>query len=589
MMDSDAPLPHHLTLMVGPPDQWVAYVLGLDLQSFEAANYPHDLQELVWVFERWGLADKDHPPSGPVYEDFHHTLQAQYPGQWEELEGKAKGKGKAKDARGQPKEEAPKEEPLPDEGAHVDLLKDPALLGRVVDAITAPASRDPLIGEDDNVVQLILVIQAKDSAEVRGLTAAGKSALVDHVLSAYRAWKKIAGMSDKALRHLPEGIKILYIVERRGIESGKSGKYKDETTSEYDVKVSISEGRVTFLEPQYDKAAKRWVTVENSLEIDSFILTTTEVTGPAEYENRIHVLQVHDDEAMNARVRDSQLDRAKSFSWDKKDYTSERELVTKALAYVDQKGPMPDDVALPFAEALRQMLSAKSSAVRRNTPKLIKLVKACARLHFLQRELTSDGRGVVATPEDLALVLYTGAGSLEASLSAISEKAKIVLDICRELEKAKLHITTERIRANAGDKLPQLGSKKTIRRLVGTLSEAGALTTSSEKEGKFNVYEVEPRVDSFVCLDVAKILRDAWAEYDDWVEAGKEYLDRPPLPCLHVPEGTGHDLAPIRAQSLNLADGPPMSLNLDSVDSGTRGQEKGGSLSSGIVEEEDKP
>jgi hypothetical protein len=527
----------------------VFYVEGFDAVSFESKGYGYDLGMLEGQFREWGVQ-----ASGPVFEKLHHELQAAY---------------------GVEDQEAAEGEEEADDSAVLALLEDPALLGRLVEAVTAPESADPLLGEDDNAVQLTLVIQAKDSAEVRGLTAAGKNALVDHVLSVYRTWKKTAGMSDKALRHLPEGIKILYIIERRGIESGQSRMYKDETTSEYDVKVSISEGKIAFLESRYDQKAKKWVTVEIPLEIDSFILTTTEVTGPAENENRIHVLQVHDDEAMNARVRDSQLDIARSFSWNKKDYTADRELVTKALAYVDKNGPKPDDVILPVCGALRQMLSAKSSAVRRSTPKLIKLVKACARLHFLQRELTADGRGVVATPEDLAFVLYTGAGSLEASLSAIPEKAKIVLDICRELEKAKLSITTERIRANAGDKLPQLGSKKTIRRLVGTLSEAGALNVSSEKEGKFNVYEVEPLSDSFVHLDVAKVLRDAWAEYDDWVAAGKEYLDSPLLSCPPVSEQTEQNLTPIDGQSTNLADNPRMSSNPDSVGSGTRGHEDG--------------
>lgn len=396
----------------------------------------------------------------------------------------------------------------------VKLLEDPGLLFQLEQAITAQNSAEPLLGENDNAITLLFVLIGKGSVEVRGQTASGKNTLVDHVLAIFPpgSWEKVGGLTDKSLRYLPEDIRILYVTERRGLESGQRGV---ESTAEYDAKLSISEGVVSVAVTERDPDTHEFKTVFRNVAIESIIFTSTEVSAPPELENRLTVLYVKDDFKQNALIRDSQLSSATVPSWERKDIAAERALASRALRYVMDQAP--GEVIIPFAPALAQILSERSSVVRRNTPKLLTLIKSCARLHYKQRRVIqgADGkRAIVAEPLDLAIVLYTSMRALSAALSATPEKAALVLEVCKELAGAKLPITVESIMLNEKDR--PLGAKQTVRSAVRYLAEKGVLTESQEKQGKVKVYELQS-TEAPLVLDIPKILQDASQEYDQWL------------------------------------------------------------------------
>ena len=395
-------------------------------------------------------------------------------------------------------------------------LEHPGLLFLIQEAITAPHSVNHLIGEDDNVVQLLLTILAGQSVEVRGQTSSGKNSLVDHVLSVFprNEWVKVGGLTDKALRYLDESVTILYITERRGMQSGK---LNEETTAEYDVKLAISEGEVSVAVTQWDTEAKKFATQFRSISIQVFIFTTTEISAPSELENRISVLNVRDDTAQNILVRDLQLDDAARPPWDLKDPAPDRIIASRALERVRREAPK--HVVVPFARALVPILSTESSVVRRNTPRILNLVKACARLHYRQRPVFHGPNGeiaTIATPTDLALVLYTGERSLRDVLSRVPAKAAIVLQIIKEvLVPAKLPITTENIKLNAGSRKSEIGAIRTVQASVRILRERGVLIEVNQ-EGHAKVYEFQGEADTFINIDVPSILAEATAQYDGW-------------------------------------------------------------------------
>ena len=418
-------------------------------------------------------------------------------------------------------------------------LKDPSLVGYLADAIAAEGSEKPLLGEDDTAVQMLLTLLSKGSVEVRGQTGSGKNTLCDHVLSIFPPdwWVKVGGLTDKSLRYLPEGVKILYVTERRGMESGRNN---EETTAEYDVKVGISEGEISVATTERDPETNQFTTTFKKVEIESFLFTTTEVNAPPELENRLTVLNVRDDAGQNRIVRDAQLDAAGRFSWEKRDITRLRAVAAQALRIVREEGP--DEAIVPFAHALAPILSAESSIVRRNTPKILDLVRASAKLHYLQRVRTPDGRGVIAAPEDLAIALYTGQRSLAAILSAIPEKAGIVWEICKGIATGKGDISVENILLNAGIKRPELGSRVTVRKAVRFLADRGILTERAEKEGKSKLYELQAW-DAPLVIEVDSLLRAAQMLYVSWRSAYREQ--------------TEHDYTVIDAQSVNYTVGAP--------------------------------
>lgn len=479
----------------------VVYVEGFDPASFESKSYDWDLSELGFQFERWGL-----PIEGPGFDILHRQLQSVW-GVPEET--RRKGKAKTEPTIIKP--------PSPETQARaIEWLQSPALLGYLEDAISAPGSDKPLLGESDIAVQMLLTLLGKGSIEIRGQTGAGKNTLADHVLTVFRRdwWVKVGGLTDKSLRYLPDDLKILYVTERRGMESGNRN---EESTAEYDVKVGISEGEISVATTERDPETNEFKTTFKKVLIESFIFTTTEVSATPELENRLTVLNVRDDAGQNQLIRDSQLDAATRFTWEKRDVSLERETAAAALELVRNEGPT--EAIVPYARALAPILSIESAIVRRNTPKVLDLVKSCAKLHYLQRERTPDGKGVVASPEDLGLVLYTGQHSLAAILSAVPEKAAIVWEITKGIATGKGDISVENILLNSGDKRPQLGTRSTVRRAVRFLADKGVLTERSEKEGHSKLYELQAW-DAPLVIEIDALLREAVREYEGYISRG---------------------------------------------------------------------
>ena len=419
-------------------------------------------------------------------------------------------------------EEIPKSE-VPDEitAEARAWLKDPSLVGYLADAIAGEGSEKPLLGEDDTAVQMLLTLLAKGSVEIRGQTGAGKNTLADHVLTVFPRdwWVKVGGLTDKSLRYLPEGVKILYVTERRGMESGNRN---EESTAEYDVKVGISEGEISVATTERDPDTNEFKTTFKKVEIESFVFTTTEVNAAPELENRLTVLNVRDDSGQNRIVRDAQLTAAGRFSWEKRGVARLRAVAAQALRLIREEGP--EEAIVPYAHALTPILSAESSIVRRNTPKILDLVRASAKLHYLQRVRTPDGRGVIAAPEDLGIALYTGQRSLAAILSAIPEKAGIVWEIAKGIAVGKGDISVEGILLNAGAKRPELGSRVTVRKAVRFLADRGVLTERAEKEGKSKLYELQAW-DAPLVIEVDALLRAADALYTSWRSAYREQTE----------------------------------------------------------------
>lgn len=429
----------------------------------------------------------------------------------------------------------------------LEWLQDPGLLYRLQEAIAQrEASKDYLVNEDDNATQLLFDIIQKQSVEIRGETGSGKNALVDAVLRIVPEtwWRKVAGLTDKSIRYLPSDVRILHVVERKGMENG------EDSGLEYDMKVSISEGKLTYL--YVDK--KEMVTKESVVDVGQFITTGT---GPAfnELENRFDVIQTRDDREQNARVRDTQLAKATLFPWQSRKYEAELRIARKVVEHIDRE-TRSIGVIVPFARALTPLLRAEQQAVRRHAPKLINMIEACARIHYRQRPIVEgpgSERCLVALPLDLLVVLHVGRSNIAQMLGEMSSKMLLTTGLCKELSERQEQVTAPNVHALARErKLAELSSPRTVQYLIRALVDIAILRQRYDREGKaVKAYHGALVYDlvgdgSFHELDISQIMAQATIELDAWYGTNRE-IRLPPLERFYTfaPLDSGGEMAAV--------------------------------------------
>lgn len=396
------------------------------------------------------------------------------------------------------------------------------LLPRLLEAITqAEAEEGYLIGEDDNAAQLLLECVNRTSVRITGDTGGGKNTLVDSVTRILPdGWvKKITGWTDKALRWLPEdsSIHVLYIAEMKGLGTG------EESTSDFDMKLTISEGELVIMYPEKKKDG-RMETVERHVRVDQFIFTTTGITIPRQLENRIATQHIKDSRGQTRDVINSQNTKAKRFAF--RDYSSELKVAKAALGIV-LENTKDMGVVIPFAESLASILPDERTDTRRRGKEIRGLLKASTKLHYLSRQrFEANGKTwLVATLQDLWLVLGICGSNLEQELGTIDAKMKQALDICKGLETITAPAVVKEARRL---KASELYSGSTVGDIFRALRERGILIQKTDSEGKelhayhgAKVYEIAQDAGDYLIIDNSRLLASAWAEAQAWGSKGE--------------------------------------------------------------------
>jgi len=288
-----------------------------------------------------------------------------------------------------------------------------------------------IVREDKNKILIPILEFGKQSMEISGKSAAGKNHLIDCISRYFpKEWfKKITGMTNKALRYLNEKYQTIYIAERRGIESSSQ-----ETTAEYDMKVGISENEIVTIYPARNELTGEIELKEKHVKVGNFIMTTTEVAPPPELENRIFNLTVDESEEQNKLVRDFILQQA-SLPSNKRINTEKEKKILRCLFDKINKNSTDKIVIIPFARILSKLLPANDASIRRHTTKLIKLIETVAKLFEAKLPIVKDKNGVeciIATPE---LFWYVWQIGNEAIFTQIIRMTKREIEIWRIMEK----------------------------------------------------------------------------------------------------------------------------------------------------------
>jgi DNA-binding transcriptional ArsR family regulator len=274
-----------------------------------------------------------------------------------------------------------------DEALGLSLLRDPALLERIVSDVEALG----VVGEADNALVGYLAMVSRLLAKplavlIQSTSAAGKSTLMDGLLSLLPAHERVhySAMTGQSLFYLGEGDlkhKVLAIAEEEGVRQAA-----------YALKLLQSQGELTIASTGKDPATGKLVTSEYRVEGPVMLmLTTTAIDIDEELLNRCLVLTINESAEQTAAIQARQR-QARTLAGLQAKVRGDQ---VQAAHRAAQALLRPLAVVNPLAEGLR--FASDRVRLRRDHAKYLALIDAIALLHQQQRKIQSidvDGHAV---------------------------------------------------------------------------------------------------------------------------------------------------------------------------------------------------
>ncbi|HCG02032.1 MAG TPA: hypothetical protein DEV93_15995 [Chloroflexi bacterium] len=225
------------------------------------------------------------------------------------------------------------------------------------------------------------------SVAVKGPSAGGKSFVVETVLGAFpkSAYYAISGMSEHALAYSEEPLshRMLVVYEAAGLASDFAS---------YLMRSLLSEGRVRYETVEKTAAGMKARLIEREGPT-GLIVTTTSVSLHPENETRLLSLTVTDTQEQTKLILASLADNRRSAS----DLGSWIEL----QEWLEEQGPQ--DVEIPYASRLAEMVPPVAVRLRRDFGAVLSLIRAHALLHQASRQRDAENR-IIATAGDYGVV-----------------------------------------------------------------------------------------------------------------------------------------------------------------------------------------
>lgn len=354
------------------------------------------------------------------------------------------------------------------------LMRKPYLLYFLKTVAVKPNSENELVGEDRNVLILLLNTLVRNSTLVGGETSTAKDTLVKAVLSLFPRdfYAVMHGWTDKAVRYLPPKLRILYISEITG--------RRKEDTGLQDVKLMVSEGElVIWIAPSKGEGVEA---KEKRVKVDVIITTDPSLSIPEQFENRFMRIETTGTEEMNKKVVATYLAAVGKLRRQLADYTLDMKIaqvITKALWEKIGERTL-EAVRLPGAPALARYLPYDNTAIRRNVKRLVMLWRACPHIFAdLRPQVAGD---IIAIPEDLWLAMSLAWPQFGQITRNISQRILMAQDLLGRMEPP---ITSRRFYEKArAEGLPQPRSLRAAQRLLNLLEEHGVVAKALEDDGQ---------------------------------------------------------------------------------------------------------
>lgn len=312
--------------------------------------------------------------------------------------------------------------------------------------------------ERNTKLTLFLLQLAWESARLSGETSTGKSHIADHVMECFPKhwWMKYTGATDKYIRYLPSSIRTIYFAEFAAVKIGAG----EETTAEYDMKMIMSEGELKT--GVVEKVDGRLTGTIREVRIQNFITTSTDVKMSPELRNRQWELST--DRNINLPFIKHHMKEQSRPPWERINPKESQRVVRCALEKLDEEAPTVWWV--PFASELAAIfkpLEARTDS-RRSVQKLLKLIKAMAKLHYRNRPII-DHEGTkygIAMPEDFYEAWQIGDEAIMGTLTEMTKRVEVVWECVVSITKAKKKLNSQTLSSAAG--VNQDSAKKWLNR-----------------------------------------------------------------------------------------------------------------------------
>ena len=375
-----------------------------------------------------------------------------------------------------------------------------------------------IVGETNLKTFLVILNAARQSVQIWGDTASGKNTVVDYVMKCFPkdSYFKVTGATDKSIRYLGEDIKTLYLVEFKAVRS----KPGEESTAEYDVKLSISEEEgLCIIVVEKDPETGKLKTVKIKTHLENVITTNTDPEISDELRNR--VWEACTDASINFPVRDRIINETVTFKENRINCENQRKILRCAMDIMQKEAPK--EFIIPYMPELTAILCHNVPRVRRDTKKLKKAIEAVAKLHYRTRphaKLPNGVEHVVSHPLDFALAWKYGADIIMGTFTGETEWFKNAMRVAFEILKSKKVLDTNTFAYMLG--CNYRNGNKWLKRF----SDGGILLKKQvniKSGGRKFVYS-SPAMDSesgIIEIETKK-LTDSTKQ---WLEKNKKYVD----------------------------------------------------------------
>jgi hypothetical protein len=334
-----------------------------------------------------------------------------------------------------------------------------------------------LVGEQHNARLVYLAATARRLTEpvnvvVKGPASGGKSHLLKMILTVLpsSAYVDYTSVSPKYLAYADDDLRyrIVVLYEAGGIADGIGA---------YIMRSLLSEGRLdcgTVDKAEAGGNAARRLVKEGPT---ALFTSTTRAAVDAELETRLLSIGILDTPGHSRAILAGQARQAAGDAPEPPDLAPWHAL-QEWLAVAGTR-----DVRVPFAPALADLVPPQTLRIRRDFPKLLSLVKACALLHQAQRPKAPDG-AVLAALDDHAIVRELLAESFAATQQdglapAQREAVDAVAALCDERSAYDKGVPQSAVAARLG-----IDKGSTSRRLANPLAQGYVRDLALKADGK---------------------------------------------------------------------------------------------------------
>lgn len=259
------------------------------------------------------------------------------------------------------------------------------------------------------------------SSVVMGPSGSGKTYSIESGLQFItpKAIENVSGMSEKALPYSNISFKnrILYLGEASGMAEGEGRTF---------LRQLLTEGKITYLTVQKTSNGMDGAKLTPTEGPVCFMMATTANRIHHEDQSRMLVLNMVEDPG---RVREALRNQAKGLtkSTVKLDLIHWHELC-------DYVADNKIEVRVPYAERIADLLPVTGYKIQRDFPKVLALIRACALVHFNQRE--TDGEDtILANRSDYETVYALINKPLSEGLEAtVKEPVRLVVETVQRLQ-----------------------------------------------------------------------------------------------------------------------------------------------------------